>query len=513
MDPALDSLVAIALDLTSALTADDRHDRLVASVHRALPCDSVALMRRDGDALVAIATRGLADDVAGRRYLLSAHPRLDAICVADRPIQFPADSKLRDPFDGALAADATALGKVHACLGCPLRVEGELVGVLAADALDPHAFDQLDARFLEALGALAGAALRTSDLIDALSRTAAHRGLVASELMRESHRAQALLGVSAPIQRLRREIELSGPSDLPVLVTGETGVGKELVVRAIHSASRRIQAPLHYVNCAALTESLADAELFGHAKGAFTGATTERHGKFYVADGATLFLDEVGELPLSIQPKLLRVLQQGEVQRVGTDHVLKVDVRVLAATNRNLEGAVQAGRFRSDLYHRLNVYPVQVPLLRERLDDVPVLVGHFCEAVQPRLGVGPIRFQPEALAALSRYSWPGNVRELENLVSRLALTAAGETSPGDPVIIRADMLGREFGGDEQRQSESWQPPAADTRTLAERLDDFQRSVIRRTLERNGGNWAATARALGLHRSNLHHRASRLGLLE
>ncbi len=512
MDQGLDSLVAIALDLTSALSADDRYDRLVASVSRALPCDSVALMRRDGDALIAIATRGLTQDVAGRRYLRAAHPRLDAICSAEQPVRFPADSRLPDPFDGALTADASALGRVHACLGCPLRVEGELVGVLAADALDPHAFDRLDTRFLEALGALAGAALRTSYLIDALSQTALHRGLVASELMRESHQGQSLLGVSAPMQRVRKEIALSGPSELPVLVTGETGVGKELVVRAIHAASRRSDAPLHYVNCAALSESLADAELFGHTKGAFTGATTERHGKFYVADGATLFLDEVGELPASIQPKLLRVLQQGEVQRVGSDRVLKVDVRVLAATNRDLEEAVRTGRFRSDLYHRLNVYPIHVPPLRERLEDVPVLAGHFCEAIQPRLGIGPLRFQPEALSALSSYSWPGNVRELENLISRLALTAAATTPHGEPVVLRTELLGPEFDGSDAEEPEPGAPSPTDGRSLAERLEDFQRAVIRKTLEEHGGNWAATARALGLHRSNLHHRARRLGLL-
>lgn len=512
MVPVLDSLVSIALDLTSALSADDRHDRLVARVYRALRCDSVALMRRDGDALVAIATRGLADDVLGRRYLRSAHPRLDAICGAARPIQFPADSDLPDPFDGAFASDATALSRVHACLGCPLRVEGELIGVLAADALDPKAFDELDSRFLDALGALAGAALRTSDLIDALSHTALRHGLIASELMRESHQSQELQGLSAPMQRVRKDIALSGPSDLPVLVSGETGVGKELVARAIHAASKRSHAPLHHVNCAAFSESLADAELFGHTKGAFTGASAERHGKFYVADGATLFLDEVGELPLSIQPKLLRVLQQGELQRVGSDRILKVDVRVLAATNRNLEEAVATGRFRSDLYHRLNVFPVQVPALREHLDDIPILVGHFCEAVQPRLGLGPVRFQPEALRALSGYAWPGNVRELENVVSRLAVRAAANTTPGDRVIISADMLGPEFSEAGGNQTEPWKTSTADSRTLSERLDDYQREVIRKTLRENADNWAATARALGLHRSNLHHRASRLGLL-
>ncbi len=205
------------------------------------------------------------------------------------------------------------------------------------------------------------------------------------------------------MEHLRREIELVARSDFTVLVLGETGVGKELVVRAIHAASGRRDGPMLYLNCAALPETLADSELFGHTKGSFTGAGRDRAGKFEVADDGTLFLDEVGELPLSIQAKLLRAIQEGEIQRVGSDKTIHVDVRMLAATNRNLEAEVKNGRFRADLFHRLNTYPLKVPPLRARKEDIPLLAGYFCERIQRRLGLGPVRIGVDAIEVLSRY--------------------------------------------------------------------------------------------------------------
>jgi anaerobic nitric oxide reductase transcription regulator len=328
-----ETLLAIALDMTASLSAGDRSKRLVAAVVRALPCDAAVLLRLDGDQLVPIAAHGLASDVFGRRFALAEHPRLDIICRGEGPTLFPADSSLPDPYDG-LVSDAPHLD-VHSCLGCPLRVEGELVGALTADALTPGAFDRIDPRFLEHLAALAAAAVRTSDLIDALGRLAKQKGLIAQDLVRDVlDRRGLLLGASDAMNRLRREIELVAGTDLPVLVTGETGVGKELVVRTLHSRSRRASEPLVYVNCAALPESIVESELFGHEKGAFTGAVEARAGKFRVADGASLFLDEIGELPLHIQPKLLRVLQEGEVQPVGSDHTACASSRRRTASSR-----------------------------------------------------------------------------------------------------------------------------------------------------------------------------------
>ena len=410
---SLAALLPIVSDLSASLSAADRNERLLAAVGRLLPGDAAALLRLEGDDLVVVAAHGLRPDVLGRRFVISAHPRLAAIVAAHRAVQFAPDSPLPDPFDGLLQGDPTALARVHACLGCPLRVGGDLVGALTVDGLDPAAFDGLDPAWLDVVGALAGAAVHTGDLVAALEQAASRQGLIAQELMRDARERQGpLLGKSAAIDHVRREISLVAPSHLPVLVVGETGVGKELVVRALHAASTRKDEPLIYVNCAALPESLAEAELFGHVRGAFTGATSDRPGKLDVAHGGTLFLDEIGELPLALQPKLLRALQQGEIQRVGSDRPVRVDVRLLAATNRDLAEAVRTGTFRADLYHRLNVYPIAVPPLRARRDDIPILAGHFCEVLRARLGTGPVRLHPDVAAALGAYDWPGNVREL-----------------------------------------------------------------------------------------------------
>ena len=304
----LDTLIAMTVDLTAALSARDRYQRLLKALNRAIPYDAAALLRLDGDMLVPIDARGLSPDAVGRHYARSDHPRLDIICNSKEPVLFPADTNLPDPFDGLLAIDAEALRHIHACLGCPLYLDNKLVGALTADALDPHAFDYLEQRFLMAVGALAGAQMQTTELIEALELSAERQGQIASDLMRDIRMRQGtdIIGGSPLIEHLRREIELVARSDFTVLVLGETGVGKELVVRAIHAASERRDDPMLYLNCAALPETLADSELFGHTKGAFTGAGRDRAGKFELADGGTLFLDEVGELPLSIQAKLLR---------------------------------------------------------------------------------------------------------------------------------------------------------------------------------------------------------------
>jgi len=515
--PHLDDLLPIALDMTASLTARDRSRRLVAAVVRALPCDAAVLFRLDAATLVPVAAHGLLPDVLGRSFPRAEHPRLDIVCRADEPTLFPADSPLPDPYDGLV--EGAPHMDVHACLGCPLRVEGELVGVLTADALQPGAFDGVDRQFLVHLAALAAAALRTSDLIETLERHARHQGLVARDLVRDGlERGGGLLvGESEAIARLEREIELVARSDFPVLVSGETGVGKELVVRMLHARSPRADRPLVYVNCAALPESIVESELFGHEKGAFTGAEEARPGKFRVADGASLLLDEIGELPPHTQPKLLRVLQEGEIQPVGADHTVHVDVRVLAATNRDLETEVRAGRFRADLLHRLDVCRIRVPPLREHAEDAPLLAGHFADRMRRRLGIGPIRFEPEALSALSRGDWPGNVRELENVVARAILRAAARVDPGAPVHVgRADVGPSDAAGGGLASAPAGPAsaaalPAPAGQPLREAVRDFQRDSIRRALRDARGNWAAAARALGMHRSNLYHLAQRLGL--
>ncbi len=510
------SLLEIARDLTASLAAQDRYQRLLDAVRRAIPADAACLLRLDGEHLVPVASHGLVPAIAARRFDRRDHPRLDIILRSPEPVRFPADSPLGDPFDGLIAGQPRALDQIHACLGCALTSGGEVVGALTADALAPSAFDRLDDRFVATLGALAGAALRTTALIEALESRAEHRGQVARELLRSAVESSGgqMIGGSAALRRLVEEIALVARSDLAVLITGETGAGKELVAHRVHQASARRDEALIHVNCAALPESIAESELFGHVAGAFTGAHRDRAGKFEVAAGGTLFLDEIGELPLTVQPKLLRALQSGEIQRIGSDRVHRADVRVIAATNRDLEQEVARGRFRADLYHRLAAFPLHVPPLRERRDDVPLLASNFADVVRRRLGLGRVRLAPEAQDRLLAADWPGNVRELENVVSRAVLRASSGSAPGATVTVEGrhlDVAARIGDVASAPAREPGTDDAAPASPLRARVDAFERREILAAVERNGGSWAAAARELGLHRSNLHHLAKRLGI--
>jgi anaerobic nitric oxide reductase transcription regulator len=506
------ALLDIARDLTASLGAADRYSRLLAAVQRVIPCDAACLLRLEGRDLVPLAGFGLTASALARRYRRDEHPRLDIIVGSREPVRFPPDSSLPDPFDGAIAAAPGPLHKVHACLGCPLTVDGEVVGALTADGLDAGSFDDLDQQVLATLGALAGAAVRTTALIDALERRVDQRSRVAKELQRTAVLSSGgdILGNSAAVARLRREIALVAASDLTALITGETGVGKELVAHHIHAASARHDEALIHVNCAALPVSIAESELFGHVAGAFTGATRDRAGKFEIADGGTLFLDEIGELALELQPKLLRALQHGEIQRVGSDRVHRMNVRVVAATNRHLAEEVAAGRFRADLYHRLAAFPLHVPALRERRDDIPMLAAHFADTAARRLGLGGARLSDRARSQLQGADWPGNVRELENVVSRGVLRASAGRRTRESVLVEPAHLDVEDASP-LPVSAAQQVVATQSGPLDELLTAYEREVILSAVKRNDGNWAAAARELGLHRSNLHRRALALKL--
>ncbi len=513
----LDALLEIALDLTASLSTETRYQRLIAAVRRVLPCDAAVLLRLEEGRLVPVVAEGLVPEALGRRFDPDEHPRLRAILSSAVPVRFPAEDPRPDPYDDLIAgADAEGLS-VHACMGCSLAVGDELMGVLTVDALRAGAFDAVDDRSVATLAALAAATMRTAALIETLERLAVRRGDVAQQLVAEAlaRGGGEIVGRSEAIAGLRREIDAVAASDLTVLITGETGTGKELVARTIHARSRRGTQPLVYVNCAALPESIAESELFGHRRGAFTGATADRAGKFELADGGTLFLDEVGELPPSIQPKLLRALQFGEVQRVGDDREHRVDVRVLAATNRDLQAGVKDGEFRADLYHRLSVYLIDVPPLREREGDIALLAGFFLDRARVRLGLGQVTLSAGAREELERASWPGNVRELEHVLLRGAIRASAGRR-GEDVTIGAEHLDVDRGAPASRADAA--PVVGGEavprgRTLRAATEDLQRAMIRRAVERAGGNWAAAARSLGLDRSNLHRIARRLGLKE
>ncbi len=507
-------------EITASLegrSSGERYARMLTAIQRLIPCDSAALLRLRGDTLHVLASAGLVPEADGHRFVVAEHPRLTQVMRVSRPVRIT-DHELPDPFDGLIAGHLP-LQRVHACMGCSLRDEREVVGVVVFDAMDPRAFDAVDDDAIAAIAAIASAAIRTADLLEQLASDAARADRVAKDLVRDTttRAGGELIGQSAATAALRDEISLAGRSDLAVLITGETGVGKEVVARAIHAASARADQPLIYINCAALPESVAESELFGHVRGAFTGATDHRSGKFEVADGGTLFLDEIGELPLAMQPKLLRALQSGDIQRVGSDKMLRVDVRIIAATNRDLPAEVAAGRFRADLFHRLSVYPLHLAPLRERKEDISLLAGYFLDDARLRLGLGRVRLAPSAREALEAYDWPGNVRELEHTILRAALRASGGRRR-ELVVIEAVHVGLPAAApvDASVTASGHVPVVAPTAAVAGPLhatvDAFKRQQISAALARADGVWAEAARALGLDRGNLHRLAQRLGLL-
>ncbi|HEV7783729.1 MAG TPA: sigma-54 dependent transcriptional regulator [Thermoanaerobaculia bacterium] len=303
---------------------------------------------------------------------------------------------------------------------------------------------------------------------------------------------EQLIGSAPAMRRLRETIEKAAPTNATVLVTGESGTGKELVARAVHRGSARRDRALIQVNCAAIPEELIESELFGHEKGSFTGAVRKQMGKFVAADGGTIFLDEIGDMSARTQAKVLRVLQNGEVEPVGAERTVQVDVRVVAATNRNLEDEIAAGRFREDLFYRLNVIPVRTPALREHLEDLPLLVEHFVRRYAEQNNFKAKELVPEAMAHLKALPWKGNVRELKNLVERLLIL-----SPGDKVT-RDDVLGA-TGGARPELSTSLLAVA----TLREFRDLSERMFLLHKLEENNWNVTQTAQAIDTPRSNLY----------
>ncbi|MEB2311197.1 MAG: sigma-54 dependent transcriptional regulator [Sorangiineae bacterium] len=323
----------------------------------------------------------------------------------------------------------------------------------------------------------------------------------ARELRAEAGYFDELLGESRAMAELRDQVGRAAKAAASVLLTGERGTGKELVARAVHRASPRAKGPLEKLNCAAVPAELIESELFGHEAGAFTGATKQRRGKFERASGGTLFLDEVGDMPLAMQAKLLRVLQEREIERVGGSETFKVDVRVVAATNKDLVAACAAGDFRPDLHDRLNVLPLELPPLRARREDIPLLARHFLEQSARDNGRSGVRLTDDALAALGRHAFPGNVRELKNLVERLVIL-----SPDDS-ISTADVE-RSLGMGVAATACGLYRPGVPYRVL---VDEAERTILEEALAHHGGQMASTARALGLERSHLYKKTRALGL--
>ncbi len=431
----------------------------------------------------------------GKRKVGSVAATTEAVCVEDAS----KDSKWIARPDWAEREGILGFG------GQPLVYHGEILGVLGVFTRSRFCGEALGS--LRMLADHAAAAIANARAFEENAELRIQLELENEYLRDEISEAQAfgeILGVSAPIRQIAEQIEQVAPTDATVLILGESGTGKELVAREIHRCSDRAERPIIRVNCASVPKELYESEFFGHVKGAFTGAVKDRVGRFAAADGGTLFLDEVGEIPFELQNKLLRVLQEGEYERVGDDRTHNVDVRIVAATNRNLAREVKAGRFREDLFYRLNVFPIEVPPLRKRVEDIPLLAEQFLARATQKLK-RRARLTQANVAELQGYDWPGNVRELQNAIERAVITVKGGK-------LRFHLPGSE-AADAPVGTPSSEPGASDILTDAA-IREIERSNLLAALERADGKIygaGGAAEMLGLKPTTVASRLQRLGI--
>jgi formate hydrogenlyase transcriptional activator len=406
----------------------------------------------------------------------------------------------------------------------PLVVRGKAIGVLAVASTTPNQYAEEDAAFLQEAAnqvALAIANMQAYEEIAALRARLERENVYLQDEIRQEHNFEEMVGSSPALLAMLRQVDMVAPTDATVLIAGETGTGKELIARAVHNHSTRQGRPLVKVNCGAIVAGLVESELFGHVKGAFTGALERRVGRFELAHGGTLFLDEVGELPLETQVKLLRVLQEQEFEPVGSSRTVRVDVRIIAATNRDLEDAVRTGRFRADLFYRLNVFPIQVPPLRARRSDIPQLVMFFLTRFAKKLGKQVEAVPPDVLDLLAAYPWPGNIRELQNLMERAVVLSPGPVLRLDRVLLPVGTMETTAmtpgGTDEaprqpRRDPDSARPWASAESGEALTLAAVEKRHILTVLHQTGGvieGPHGAAKVLNLHPNTLRSRMKKL----
>jgi transcriptional regulator with GAF, ATPase, and Fis domain len=418
---------------------------------------------------------------------------------------------------------------IRSILAQPLRSRGKVAGALVLDSRRASSlFDQEDQSLVERLADQAGIAVTNARMVDELRAQSEEIRRLNEKLTEQveeqrveilekqsnlevRYRYDCMVGASGPMQRVYRAIDKILPTDIPVLVTGESGTGKDLVARVLHYNGQRSRQRFVTLNCAALTETLLESELFGHRKGSFSGADRDRKGLFEQAAGGTIFLDEIGEMPLQLQPKLLRALQFGEIRRVGDDTPRQVDVRVIAATNQDVSAMVASGRFREDLFYRLDVARVHMAPLRERMEDIGLLVNHFLEAQAEKGGVPQKTIEPPALRLFLRYDWPGNVRELENEVTKLAAFTQSDVITEVDVLENAVFLERARQQRPGMAAAAGEPaPPANGSSSVSTLEQTELDQIRQALRAAGGNRTKAAEMLGIDRSTLYRKIKRLG---
>jgi formate hydrogenlyase transcriptional activator len=502
----------LLLDLTnrvvSSLDLCDVLREIPAQVRRVMHCDYAG---------VALSSR---EDGKLRRYALDfsdAPPHIEERNEAPEENDEAALRAFRsgEPVlaSGKEIVDTSMRTHVYSVVHLPMKGRDSIAGVLSVGARREAAFASDDVAFLTQVAHQVAIAIENARTFSEVSDQKNHLTLEKLYLegeLRSELKFEEIVGRSEALRRVLEQIEIVAPTDSTVLIYGETGSGKELIARAVHNLSARKSGAFVKLNCAAIPTGLLESELFGHERGAFTGAIAQRIGRFELANRGTMFLDEIGEIPLELQPKLLRVLQEREFERLGSTRTLRTDGRLIAATNRDLEALVRGQMFRSDLYYRLNVFPVRVPALRERPEDIPLLVRHFVQQFSRQIGKTIDAVPAETMSALARYPWPGNIRELQNVIERAVILTTG------PVLT---VRGEDLRSPDQVQAAPAPAtetgvPASAAGSMREALEDAERQQILAALERSkwivAGPDGAAIR-LGLKRSTLQSRMVKLGI--
>lgn len=504
--------LGLLLDLTNRVVSNlnlrEVLREISGQVRRVMRCDDVGIDLPDPEG--GLRTYALDFDEAGSPVKEGYEPTADETSPAVRAFR-TAEATLQsgEEVEDKLAREAGIRTIAHV----PLIGREGTVGVLSLGTRLENGFQEDDLPFLKQVAHQVAIAIENARAFGEVSdqkNTLAQQKVYLEDEIRTELKFEEIVGRSEALRRVLEQIETVAPTDSTVLIFGETGSGKELIARAVHNLSSRKSGAFVKLNCAAIPTGLLESELFGHEKGAFTGAIAQRVGRFELANRGTVFLDEIGEVPLELQPKLLRVLQEREFERLGSTRTLRTDARLIAATNRDLEGLVSEQKFRSDLYYRLNVFPVRVPALRERPEDIPLLVRHFVQQLSRRLGKVIDAVSSETMSALTRYPWPGNIRELQNVIERAVILATG------PVLtVRTDDL-RVSNHVPASAPETARPTiaAASVGIIREALEEAEREQILAALKQShwivaGPEGAATR--LGLKRSTLQSRMQKYGI--
>ena len=482
------ALLSICADISGIANAVAVQRRLLESIVEVIPADSGAvLLLNEGSSDEFISTLGWSKYCGPDETVLVSQSVVTRVAREHSALlSNDVSQDGGDPLHESLVRR-----NVQSVLAAPIRATNRMMGVIYLESLDPNVrFDDGHLQFMMGVAGIAGIAIENARQVEWLQDE--NRRLNAEMSVQNS-----MVGDSPRMAELCRVISKVATTDATVLLLGESGTGKELAARAIHFNSPRADKPFMALNCAALTESLLESELFGHEKGAFTGAIAQKKGKIEVAEGGTLFLDEIGELALSLQAKLLRVLQEREFDRVGGGRPIKANIRLIAATNRQLDQAIKDGAFRQDLYFRLNVVSLRVPPLRERREDIPLLSNYFTSELAKKVGRRVKGISPKALDHLTRYDWPGNVRELQNAIERAIVLGTTE------YILPEDLP--EF----LLQKES--PLAVETTDYHQAIKETKRQLVLRVLKQTNGNYTQAAKLLGIHANNLHRLIRELDL--